>query len=117
MIQISTPVAVTLLLAIIGLVFAFGRILLAQFDQRMSDRFKAQDQARELQLQAVTRAQTEDRERIASLVEKMDALNRELPLAYVRREDHIRFSAVIDHKLDRLAELVMQLMRGSRNGD
>lgn len=109
MIQISTGDAVTLLLAFAGLMGGFGRVLMKQFDKRIAERFKAQDQARELQMDAIRDRQTAEALRVAGLTEKVDNLSRLLPLEYVRREDWIRFSASIDHKLDRLAEMVMKL--------
>lgn len=109
MIQISTGVAVMLLLAFAGLIGGFGKVLLTQFDKRIADRFKAQDQARQLQMDAIKERQGSEALRVASLTEKVDSLSRLLPLEYVRREDWIRFSASIDHKLDRLAEMVMKL--------
>ena len=114
MIEIPLPAAVSLVLAFLGCMFAFGKILLAQFDRRIADRFSAQDKAWDLQLDALKTRQAEENIQLAHLREKLDDLSRVLPLEYVRREDHIRFSAVIDHKLDRLAELVMQT-RGNSN--
>lgn len=107
MIQVSTGVAVTLLLAFAGLVFGFGKVLITQFERRIGERFKAQDEARDTQNAAIATRLAEEAIRVARLTEKVDDLGRLLPLEYVRREDWIRFSASIDHKLDRLAELVM----------
>lgn len=96
MIQISASVAVTLVIAFLGLVFAFGKILLGQFEKRMDER-----------LQATDKVIVEESRRITGLTTKVDNLMQLLPLEYVRREDWIRFSAQIDTKLDRLAELVL----------
>lgn len=94
MIQISVPVAITLLVAFLGGVAGFGKLLLHLYDLRASERHTQVAQA--LQREA---------ERLTELQRRVDAINHTLPLEYVRREDWIRFSASIDAKLDRLAEL------------
>lgn len=109
MIQIPLGIAVTLALAFLGCIFGFGRILLGQVEKRIAERFRAQDDARELQLESIKTRQAEEAIRVAGLGEKVADLGRVLPLEYVRREDWIRFSASIDHKLDRLAEMVMNI--------
>lgn len=106
MIQISTPVAVTLLLSFLGCVFGFGKLLLGQFEKRMAERLRALDSS-----------QQAEAARIAELGRKVDHLAQLLPLEYVRREDWIRFSAAIDNKLDRLADLVMKIPGGNRARD
>lgn len=117
MIQVSSQIAVTLALAFLGLVFGFGRILLAQFERRMAERFRAQDEQRALEIQGVRRDIADNAAEIRSMKEHQSALATMLPLEYVRREDWIRFSAAIDHKLDRLAELLMQQAGGNRARD
>lgn len=102
MIQISGSVAATLVIAFIACVFAFGRILLSQFEKRMQER-----------LHSIDNAQKRENARLSSLIEEVNTLSRLLPLEYVRREDWIRFSAAIDHKLDRLAELVLSIPGGN----
>lgn len=108
MIQVSPQVAVMLVLAFLGCVFAFGRILLQQFERRMNERFTAIDKTHALEVSAVQGQQQADGERLARLIDEVRILGSNLPLQYVRREDWIRFSSSIDHKLDRLAELVMK---------
>lgn len=107
MIQVPAPVAVTLVLAFLGLVFAFGRILLNQFEKRMAERFQAQDRERDVRLRAIEETQQRENLRMGALIDEVRRISQVLPLEYVRREDWIRFSAQIDHKLDRLAELVL----------
>lgn len=48
----------------------------------------------------------------SALGSDVEQLNRQLPLEYVRREDWIRFSASIDAKLDRLAEMLIRQGQG-----
>jgi len=95
MISISTTNAIVLFLAFAGLVAGFGRILVSQFETRMNDRFLA-----------VTKALADESARLRDLTNRVDQLHHALPLEYVRREDWTRFSALIDAKLDRVAELV-----------
>lgn len=94
MIQLTTWQVITLVVVIVGAIGGFGRVLLAQIERRLVDKFEQQDR-RLTELEAEVRRQ-----------------GSELPLHYVRREDWIRFSAAIDHKLDRLAELVIGKMAG-----
>jgi len=60
-------------------------------------------------------------ERVGDTEKTCTALERELlelkadlPLSYVRREDFIRFDVVINSKLDKLRDLVMEALRGKR---
>lgn len=89
-----------LLIAFFGVVWAFGKVLVGQFDRRLDERFATQEAARkeakehwELrfnQLESLTRKTEQD----------VQTLRAELPAEYVRREDWIRFSVAIDHKID-----------------
>lgn len=102
-IQIPIGVAVTLILAAVGMMFGFAKILISQLNNSLDERFQSSD---------VT--QTQIRDSIKKESERIDALSKQLqtlPLEYVRREDWIRFSAGIDNKLDRLADLTMNLMK------
>lgn len=116
MIQVSPQIAVTLVLAMLGCVFAFGKILLAQFEARIADRLKAIDKSNEKEAHAAAERHAAmkeaaecDRTAVAALRAEQQQLSQSLPLQYVRREDWIRFSSSIDHKQDRLNELVMEV--------
>lgn len=117
MIQISAALAVTLVLAFLGMVFGFGRVLLSQFEKRMAERFKATDRVHSTEILGMRQQLQTDSSRLSVLIEEVKKLDRILPLEYVRREDWIRFSSAIDHKLDRLAELVMNIPGGNRARD
>jgi len=41
-------------------------------------------------------------------------LKADLPMSYVRREDFIRFDVVINSKLDKLRDLVVEALRGKK---
>lgn len=104
-VTISGPVALGLVLSFLGMVFAFGRVLLGQFEKRMNERFTAQDTLREARLKAIEESQMRENIKLNTLQQEMHSVLQLLPMQYVRREDWIRFSAQIDHKLDRLGEL------------
>ena len=101
-VQLEMRELIMLLLAFAGLVGAFGKVLLAQIEKRLDERFSTQEELRR-------NAQVHWDERFATL-EKADRareralleMRAELPREYVRREDHIRFETVINAKLDAL---------------
>ena len=103
------------IVAVIGLVIGFSRLLLSQFEKRMDERFDAQDRMRESRLEMIERNLSTESQRIQLLTEKIDAAAARMPMEYVRRDDWIRFSSTIDAKLDRLNEKFDNL-RERRNG-
>lgn len=86
---------VTLLLAFFGCIGSFGKILLAQIDNRLEERFAIQERMR-VEGQARWEREFEELER------QLRQTAERLPNEYVRREDWIRFSATMDAKLDTL---------------
>lgn len=100
---------ITLLLMFLAAVWAFGKVLLAQIEKRLIEKFKAQEALRE----AGAKALREHIDRYIALGDKTAAqvatLERdflkwqaELPVHYVRREDYVRGQSVIEAKLDAL---------------
>lgn len=94
--------AVVAIGVIVGGFWALLMLAMKQFDRRLDDRFRAQDQAR-------LEGRKEHTERLFTLEDRHHELERahmkllaELPREYVRREDHIRFETVITAKLDAL---------------
>lgn len=88
---------VGLLLGFLGFVFAAGKILLAQIEQRLNERFGALEQGRFQSEKGLEREFLEFRA--------------DLPVTYVRREDYIRGQTLIEAKLDAVynkLELVQQ---------
>lgn len=87
-IQVDFWQLVGLLLSFLGFVFAAGKLLLNQIDRRLDARFQAVENA-------------------ASAVQQLERdflkWRAELPVEYVRREDHVRNQTVIEAKLDALA--------------
>ena len=109
MIQITLPVAATLLVAFFGLILGFGKLLLSQFEKRMDERQKVM----EARLSELRNSVTRESSRITEVGNSITEFMNKLPLEYVRREDWIRFSATIDTKLDRLADLFIKAIKGN----
>lgn len=87
---------------VVGGFWALVKVIVAQFEKRLDERFEMQEEAR-----ADGRSQYE--ERFGRLETEHHQLEREhmkllaeLPREYVRREDNIRFETVINAKLDAL---------------
>lgn len=54
-------------------------------------------------------------ETLSDLEREFLNLKADLPLFYVRREDFIRFDVVINSKLDKLRDLVVEALQGKSN--
>lgn len=65
---------------------------------------KSLKQALTERLDDLSRAHKEEAQKIAHVERSLLELKAELPREYVRREDHIRYSAVIEAKLDAQGE-------------
>jgi hypothetical protein len=124
-IQISAEAGAALVIGYFATVFAFGRVLLWQFERRCDTRDKSTDDLRAIEnahraseMRDVQQSVTAESRRIATLGEQLHKFVATLPLEYVRREDHIRNQTVIEAKLDAIAtELKMVQIKGSRNAD
>lgn len=90
--------AVLLFVALMGAMVAFGRVLLSQSEKRNAERFAE-----------VERQLAEESRRLQAVRQDVARINQTLPAEYVRREDWIRFSTVLETKLDRLFELYNRL--------
>jgi len=95
-------VGAAIIVSIIGGYWALGRLVLAQFDKRLDERFTAIERARN----EVSRLSEERFIRYEEAQRELDRrfleLTADLPTNYVRREDHIRFETVIYARLDAL---------------
>jgi archaellum biogenesis protein FlaJ (TadC family) len=124
-IQISTSAAVTLVVAYFLTVFAFGRLLLWQFERRADQRDSAlvelrrvEAEHRSTEIAEVRKSMAYESSRIGTLTEKFDRFASRLPLEYVRREDYIRGQTVIEAKLDAISsELKLVQIQGARRAD
>lgn len=90
---------VAVVAALVGGAWALVKVVVAQFEKRLDERFAIQERARE-----EGRREWDGRlRRNEDVAHKTDRalleLKAELPVNYVRREDHIRFETVIDAKL------------------
>lgn len=94
---------VSLMLTVVGALFALGRLLLAQIDKRLEQRFHA------IEREA---AQWQNLER------DFLRFQADLPLHYLRREDYVRGQSVIESKLDAIAnELKRVQIDGAKQGN
>lgn len=113
-----------ILIAFLGCVFGFARVLGAQIERRLDEKFRAQEAAREASARAL--AERIDRyivtgERTATQVADLERdflrWQADLPVHYVRREDYVRGQTVIEAKLDALYnKLEVVQMKGSAHG-
>ena len=117
--HVSTGIAVSLFLALVGLMLGFGKMLLSQFEKRLNERANATEQLRlsertadQARMETLETNTTREAGRIGELLNRVEKLNVALPLEYVRREDWIRFSSTIDAKLDKLAEMIHNRLPG-----
>lgn len=115
--------AISLLSIFTTVVFGLVKLLLAQFEKRLGDRFAAQDEARkaatkhwEESFAKVLDRQEKDALALAQLERSFLKFQAELPVNYVRREDWVRGQSVIEAKLDGLAlKFENILLKGGRN--
>lgn len=115
---------VLLLVFFFGAVGAFARVLGAQIDKRLDEKFQAQETAREAGAKALR--EHIDRyiaqgDRTASQVTNLERdflkWQADLPVHYVRREDYVRGQTVIEAKLDALYnKLEVVQMKGAGHG-
>ncbi|MDH0337569.1 hypothetical protein [Metapseudomonas otitidis] len=104
-------------------VVALVKLLLAQFEKRLAERFAAQDAARtaaaahwDQNFAQVLERQEKDAAAVQALERAFFTFKAELPLNYVRREDWVRGQSVIEAKLDGLALRIENVMlKGARN--
>lgn len=112
---------VALLLAFFGAVAGAGKLLLAQFERRLDERFTAQEAARAQNRQhwderfaRIETAVSAGAERTTDLERQLLTLKAELPIHYVRREDYVQGQSVIMARLDALySKLETLQLRGN----
>lgn len=94
---------VSVVATIVGGYYALALLIVKQFKADLTERFKAQDLARQEGRTAYEKALKELGEEHRRLERDFLKFLAELPTHYMRREDHIRFETVINAKLDALA--------------
>ncbi|MCC8341600.1 hypothetical protein LNN35_02145 [Pseudomonas stutzeri] len=115
--------ATALLSLFATVVTALVKLLLAQFEKRLADRFAAQDAARqsasrhwEESFAKLLDRQDKEAETVKQLERALMRFQADLPLEYVRREDFVRSQSVIEAKLDGLAlKFENVLLKGARH--
>lgn len=117
--------ALTLLGIFSSLMFGLVKLLLAQFEKRLADRFASQDLARqaatkhwEENFAKVLERQDKDADAVQQLERTFLRFQAELPLQYVRREDWVRNQTIIEAKIDAVfSKLEVILINGARKHD
>lgn len=88
-----------------GIIFGAGRLIAAQFELRINERFDVLQKAREAEAAGIT-----------NLERDFLRFQADLPLHYVRREDYVRGQSIVEAKLDGLAAMVSNAqLRASMN--
>jgi hypothetical protein len=114
---------VGLLVAFFGCAAGAVKLIVAQFERRLDDRFAAQEQARgesqkhwDGKFCSLENAAKEEAGQWLRLERNFMEFKAELPLQYVRREDHVRNQTLIEAKLDGLALRIENLsLKGAKN--
>ncbi|AMO73834.1 hypothetical protein [Pseudomonas citronellolis] len=115
--------AISLLSIFAAVVTALVKLLLWQFEKRLSERFTSQDEARkeaskhwEESFAKVLERQDKDAQAVQQLERAFLNFKADLPNQYTRREDWARGQSVIESKLDGLALRYENiLLKGARN--
>ena len=116
--------AFTMLTAFITVMFAAGKLLIGQFEQRLDDRFSSQNEARvagqkhwDTQFLALEQAAANEAKEWQRIEKEILMMKADLPNLYVRRDDYIRNQSVIESKLDGLARSIENaFLKGERHG-
>lgn len=104
------------LAALLGALFALGRILLGQVEKRLDERFGAMERIRQESSDAWKTSFKALETAYHQTEQRLTQLQVDLPLQYQRREDAIRQEVTIIHRLDGIAarvELALRCDRGS----
>lgn len=114
----------SLLIAFLGCIGAFGKVLLGQVEKRLNERFLAQDKAREVgskSMRETINLHLEDERKTAAQMLSLErdflTWKAEMPLQYVRREDYVRNQTIIEAKLDAVALKIENLQLRGKNND
>lgn len=108
-VQLEVWHLVSLLLAFFGAVWAFGKTLMTQSMRQLDARFDNINKSRtEERIEWTYRFNMMEQSKVAHEREMMQ-LKADMPINYIRREDHIRFETGVTGKLDGLAGKLDQL--------
>mgnify|MGYP003606498370 FL=1 len=84
------------LLSFLGVCWGFGKMLLSQFQLQQDERQKQQER-----LQG----------KVEIMEKQLGEFSASLPMTYVLRDDYIRNQAVLEAKLDKLAEQLTEIYK------
>ena len=123
-IQVNFWDLVLLLVTFFGGVAGAFKLMFAQFERRLGERFTAQETARaenqkhlDAKFSVLEAASNKVAGEWGRIERELLDLKAELPLQYVRREDYIRGQSVIEAKLDGLASKIEKnQLRGPNHG-
>ena len=92
-----------------AIIVGAGRLIAAQFEARLNERFDTLQKQREQEAKGIT-----------ALERDFLRFQADMPLHYVRREDYVRGQAVLEAKQDalynKLEVVQLQTSKGSTNG-
>jgi hypothetical protein len=94
-------------LALLSVVAAWGVIMVALFKLMFNSTMKSLEKRLEAKIDVLGSVSAD----CQALERDLNQLKIELPLAYVRREDFLRFDIAINSKLDKLRDLVVEALR------
>lgn len=103
MLKIDFWEVISMALSFLGVLVAAGKMLLAQIEKRLNERFGALEAARKESESGWSRLEREFLE-----------FRADMPLNYVRREDYIRGQTVIEAKLDALYSEIKRSQGGGK---
>lgn len=106
----------------VGCVWALGKLLLAQYDKRLQDRFNSHEKIeQELyrvgqeRVQAIADALATQSTAVIGLERQLLAFKAEMPVSYVRREDWVRSQSILEAKIDGLGMRMENIMLRKKN--
>lgn len=112
-----------LLITFLGAAFGFGKLLLGQLEKRLDAQFSAQDEQRRVnqahldtKLESLEKTAREEQQEWKQIERDLMALKAQLPLDYVRREDHIISQSRIEAKIDGLSNKIDAIPTGIPHG-
>lgn len=87
---------VSFLLSFLGVCFAFGKILLNQFQAQLNERHRQQERLQQ---------------KVEDFEKQLGELHATLPLNYVLRDDYIRNQVVLEAKMDSIQKTLTDLYK------
>lgn len=114
----------TLLASMAGVALTLGKWLLGQFERRLDQRFRLQEEIRlatqkhwDSQFSSLEKAAAKEAKEWQRIERDILLMKADLPVQYVRRDDYIRNQSIIEAKLDGLAVRIENaFLKGDRHG-